>query len=421
VPRLLLFILLALISATAQAGESWPQFRGPDGQGHADSVGLPITWSETENIAWKTPIPGRGWSSPVIDAGRIWLTTALADGHSLRALCLDAATGSILHDVQVFTVAEPEKINVKNSYASPTPVIDGNRVWVHFGTYGTACLVSRSGQILWTNRELKVDHKEGPGSSPILVGNLLVVNCDGQDVQYVVAIDKRTGHIVWKTERTAPKNPDPDLRKAYATPLAIDVAGRQQIVSTGADRVSSYDAQTGSEIWYVDYTGFSNVPRPVFANGLVIVDSGYMKPQLLAIRPDGHGDVTRSHVAWQAKAQVPANPSPVVVGPNLFMVSDQGVLSCLDVPTGREHFKSRLGGNYSASPIAAEGRVYFWSEEGETIVIKAQDKLNEIARNRLPGRIMATPAVADRAIFLRTDTHLYRIEQGTAAATAAAR
>ena len=254
--------LVVSAAVRARADDSWPQFRGPDGQGHSDATGLPIAWSESENIAWKTPLPGRGWSSPVIEDGRIWLTTALEDGHKLHAVCVDAASGKVLLDVPVFTVDEPEKINAKNSYASPTPVMDGNRVIVHFGTYGTACLVAHSGQILWTNRELKVDHKEGPGSSPILVGNLVVVNCDGQDVQYVAALDKRSGKIVWKTDRSVAKNPDPDLRKAYSTPLAITAAGREQIISVGAHRASSYDARNGSELWYVDFTGFSNVPRP---------------------------------------------------------------------------------------------------------------------------------------------------------------
>ncbi|HEY1599118.1 MAG TPA: PQQ-binding-like beta-propeller repeat protein [Pirellulales bacterium] len=418
--RHLLFLMLLFMPAPSWAGESWPQFRGPDGQGHADAVGLPVTWSDDENVTWKTAIAGRGWSSPVVDGDRIWLTTALDDGRSLHALCIDRASGRIVHDEHVFNIDEPAKINAKNSYASPTPVIEGDRVWVHFGTYGTACLDSRSGKILWTNNELKLDHKEGPGSSPILVGNLLVVNCDGMDVQYVVALDKRTGSIVWKAERSGRKNADPDLRKAYSTPLAIDVAGRKQIVSVGADRASAYDAATGAELWYVDFEGFSNVPRPLFAGGLVILDTGYMKPQLWAIRPDGAGDVTESHIVWRVKNQVPANPSPVVVDQNLYMVSDQGVLTCLEVQTGKERFKSRLGGNFSASPISAAGNVYFFSEEGETTVTEASAELKEVARNRLPGRIMASPAVAGRAIYLRTDTHLYRIEQSAADVSGAA-
>ena len=236
------------------------------------------------------PIPGRGWSSPVIIENRIWLTTALDDGHSMRAMCLDRATGGVIHDVQVFTVDDPQAINAKNSYASPTPVIEGDRLWVHYGSYGTACLDSRSGKILWTNQELKVDHKEGPGSSPIIVGDLFVVHCDGIDFQYIVTvIDKRSGQIVWKTDRTGAKHPAPDQRKSYSTPLVIDVAGKKQIVSIGTDRVYGYDVATGIELWFIEFEGFSNVPRPLFADGLVIFDTGYMKPQLWAIKPDRTG------------------------------------------------------------------------------------------------------------------------------------
>jgi len=403
------------------AGETWPQFRGPGGQGHADATGLVTTWSEAENVTWKTPLPGQGWSNPVILEDRIWLTTALDDGHALHALMVDRASGRLVLDIPVFSVEEPAKINAKNSYASPTSLIEGDRLWIHFGTYGTACLDNRSGKILWTNRELKLDHKEGAGSSPILAGDLLVVNCDGTDVQYIVALAKNTGQIVWKTPRSAPTHPVPDQRKAYSTPLLIKVDGRQQIVSTAAGRVSAYDPRTGIELWYVNYEGFSNVPRPVFANGLVIISTGYMKPQLLAIRPDGAGDVTETHVAWRVKNQVPANPSPVVVGKNVYLVSDQGVVTCLDLTTGNERHKSRVGGNFSASPLAADGHLYFCSEAGETIVFaaEAEDRLHEIARNKLDGRIMASLAVAGRALFLRTDAALYRIETSTPDAAAA--
>jgi outer membrane protein assembly factor BamB len=407
----LVLLILAFVPPVCRAGDSWPQFRGPDGQGHADATALPITWSETNNIAWKTSIVGRGWSSPVIEGEMIWLTTALDGGRSLYAVCIDRGTGAILREIKVFDVDRPEKINAKNSYASPTPVIEAGRVWVHFGTYGTACLDISTGRILWRNQSLRLDHKEGPGSSPILVGNLLVVNCDGMDVQYVAALDKNTGEVVWKANRTGHKDPDPDLRKAYSTPLAIEVDRQRQIVSVGANRASAYDAASGDELWFVDFLGFSNVPRPIFADGLVILDTGYMKPELFAVRPDGYGDVTKTHAAWHVTAQVPANPSPVAVGQELFMVSDQGVLSCLDVSSGKERFKSRLGGNYTASPIAAGRRIYFCSEEGETAVIESGPKFRELARNKLKGRIMASPAVAGDAMFLRTDTHLYRIEQ----------
>jgi len=398
------------------AGDDWPQFRGPDGQGHSSARGLPLTWDETQNVAWKTPIAGRGWSSPVVRGDQIWLTTALDDGKSLRAVCFATQTGKLMHDVEVFQPQQPGLVNAKNSHASPTPVIEKDRLWVHFGTLGTACLDTTNGAVLWRNDELRLDHQEGAGSSPVVCGDLLIVNCDGIDVQYIAALDKRTGLVAWKTGRTGATNPKPDYRKAYSTPLAIDVAGRRQIISVGAERAYAYDPLDGSELWWVDIPGFSNVPRPIFAHGVVYIATGYMKPQLWAIRPDGHGDVGASHVAWRAANQAPANPSPVLVDDLLFMVSDQGVATCLDARSGKELGKTRLGGNYSASPVAADGRIYFFSEEGEGIVVTADKDLKILARNRLEGRILASPAVVNRGLLVRTETHLYRIEGKSAAA-----
>lgn len=407
-------VVFVVAAATAcKAEDSWPQFRGPDGQGHT-TADLPITFSDTENVVWKTPIAGRGWSSPVVDGARIWLTTAVDGGHSMHAVCIDRASGKILRDVELFQIAELKKINEKNSYASPTPVIEGKRVWFHFGTYGTACLDATTGKVVWKHQDLQLDHQEGPGSSPVIFGDLLLIHCDGIDVQYLAALDKNTGKMAWKAERSAPKNPAPDQRKAYCTPLVIDVAGRKQIISVGAERVYAYDPDGGAEIWHADFSGFSNVPRPLFANGLLVICTGYMKPQIWAIRPDGKGDITQSHVVWKAPNQVPANPSPVIVGDEVYMVNDQGVFSCLDLQTGRELYKSRLGGSYSASLLAAPGRVYAFSEKGDVFVLQAGKTFQELAHNAMPDRIMASPAVAGQALLLRTETHLYRIERPAA-------
>lgn len=405
-------MMIAASSAHA-ADDSWPQFRGPDGQGHT-TADLPITFSDTENVVWKTPIDGRGWSSPVVEGSRIWLTTAIDDGHSLHALCIDRANGKILHDIELFQIAEPKKINEKNSYASPTPVIEANRVWFHFGTYGTACLDATTGKVLWKHQELKLDHQEGPGSSPVILGDLLLINCDGIDVQYFAALDKSTGKIAWKVDRSAPKNPSPDQRKAFCTPLVIEVNGRKQIISVGAECVYAYDPEGGAEIWRVGFPGFSNVPRPLFADGLLVVCTGYMKPQIWAIRPDGKGDVTDTRVVWKVTNQVPANPSPVIVGQEIYMVSDAGVVSCLDLHTGRENFKSRLGATYSASLLAAPGRVYIFSEKGDVFILQTGKTFQQLAHNTMPDRIMASPAVAGQSLFLRTETHLYRIERPAA-------
>lgn len=407
-------VLLVCVTMTS-GGDRWPQFRGPTGQGHADDVGLPLVWGEGTNIAWKTRLEGRGWSSPVIADGRIWMTTADEQGHSLRAVCVDQQTGSLLHNVEVFRLAQPESINPKNSYASPTAVLDDEgRVYVYFGTWGAACLQADSGAVVWRNRELRLEHKEGPGSSPILWGELLIFHCDGLDVQFVAALDRRSGRLVWKRDRLGAKDPNPDFRKAYSTPLVIEAAGREEMISVGADHTTAYDPATGEELWVVDYKGFSNVARPVHANGLVYISTSFARPALWAVRPGGRGNVTATHVAWKTDRQVSASASPLVVGERLYMVSNRGVATCRDAQTGREVWVERLGGNYSASPVYADGRIHFFSEEGKTTVIAAADRFEPLAENQLEGVIMASPAVARRALFLRTDTHLYRIEDGAA-------
>ena len=276
------------------------------------------------------------------------------------------------------------------------------------------------GAPIWTNTELKLDHMEGPGSSPIVWQNLLIVHCDGRDVQYIVALDKETGKIVWRTDRTGDKSARDDENKAFATPLVIEVGGKPLLISPAARRVFAYDPATGQERWVVQYApGFSNVPRPIFGHGLVFVCTGYYKPELWAIRPDGAGDVTGSHVAWKAAQNAPANPSPLLVGDEIYMMSDAGVVTCLDAKTGSQHWRKRVGDNHSASPLLADGKIYFWSEGGETAVITPGTSYQELARNRLDGGFMATPAAVGSALFVRTRTHLYRIEAPQAAASAA--
>ena len=415
----LLCLAWLLLPAAAWATDDWPQFRGSDGQGHAPTAHPPLTWSEQENVRWKTPIPGEGWSSPVVYAQQIWMTTATHGGRSLRAVCVDREAGRVLHDLEVFHIDDPEKINAKNSYASPSPVIESGRVYVHFGTNGTACLASATGSVLWKNTTLKLDHKEGPGSSPIVYGDLLIVNCDGMDVQYVVALDKRTGRMVWKAERSGKMHDNPDWRKAYCTPLVIGVDGRQQLISPGASQVVAYDPLTGSEQWKVRYDGFSNVARPLYGDGLLFVVTDFGRPQLWAIRPQGHGDLSDTAIVWRATRQISAAASPLLVGNRLYLVTNRGVASCLDAKTGKTNWTERLGGNFSASPTLAGGRIYMLSEEGLTYVLEPSSEYKLLATNRLDGRQMASPAFCGPAIFLRTDKHLYRLEQPEADRAAA--
>ncbi len=397
--------------AASPAASNWPEFRGPWGSGHAAGTGLPLTWSETANIAWKTAIHDRGWSSPVIWDQQVWVTTATEDGTRLFAISLDRDTGDVLHDVQVFAVAEPEHIATVNSYASPTSAVEPGRVYVHYGTYGTACLDTATGQILWTRRDLNCDHHEGPGSSPILFEDLLIVHVDGRDVQYVIALDKATGQTRWKTNRSVDYSQYSDnTRKAFCTPTVIDTGTRLELISPGAKAMMGYDPRTGEEFWKIGYGGWSLVPRPLYGHGLVYFVNDYERPELWAIRPGGKGDVTQSHVVWSVRQGAPAQPSPLLIGDHLYTITDLGVVSCLDAHTGAVVWRNRLGGNYAASPLYADGRIYCFSEEGTTTVLAPGPKYKVLAVNELEGQVKASPAVADNALFLRTRTHLYRID-----------
>lgn len=411
--RLLCALLLIVCPTPALAGDSWPQFRGPTGDGHADATGLPLTWSETQNVVWKTPIHGRGWSSPVVLDGQVWMTTATEDGLEMSAVCVDLESGEVLHDLLVFTNREiTQEMHSLNSFASPTPVVEKGRVWVHFGVYGTACLDTASGEVLWQRRDIHCDHFRGPGSSPILFGDLLILSMDGIDVQYVIALDKTTGRTVWKTDRSIDlERFNPDFRKAYSTPTVIEAAGRTQLISTGAQGSYAYDPATGKELWRVTVPGFSNVARPLFGGGLVLVNSGFGRAQLWAVRPDGQGDVTDTHVVWKATKGIPVKPTPVLVDGLIYMADDRGVASCLELATGESVWQERLGGQFSASPIYADGRIYFFSHDDAATVIRAGRTFQPLAANRLDAGCMASPAVVGRALIVRTKTHLYRIEE----------
>lgn len=406
--RCLQLALALLSSGVILSAEDWPEFRGPTGQGHSTERQVPLNWSESHNVLWKTPVPGTGWSSPVVAAGRVWVTTAVQEreGGSLRALAYDAATGREVVNTEVFRIPSVEPLNRKNTRASPTPILDGDRVYVHFGADGTAAL-STTGAIIWKARfEYRSQH--GDGGSPIVYGDLLIFSCDGDDTAYVVALDKRTGKVRWKTDRRRP------FAQAYSTPLVIRVGSRDELVSVGAYRAAAYDPRTGEEIWRVSYPvrfpeGFSNVMRPVYGSGLVFVSGGFNEPSFLAVRPDGVGDVTRSHVAWTLTRGAPFTPSPILVGDELYIVNDAGIASCLDARTGQRYWQQRLGGNYSASPVFADGRIYFTSEEGLSTVIAPGREYRQLATNRLDGDALASLAVSDASIFIRTGTHLYRI------------
>jgi len=402
--RVLLLATALLAAAVTVEAEDWPQFRGPTGQGVSTESELPVEWSESRNVRWKVEVPGAGWSSPVVAGDRVWLTTAVVDrnGTSLRALAFDTATGRRVVDAEVFHLPRRNLLNPKNSHASPTPIVDGDRVYVHFGADGTAALTS-SGEVVWRKR-FSYESQHGNGGSPTLYKDLLILSCDGSDIAFVVALDKQTGSEKWRTRRRAP------FDQAYSTPLVIRVGEQDQLVSAGAYRAVAYDPDSGREIWRVGYAdGFSNVPRPVFANGLVYIATGFQEPSLIAVRPDGTGDVTRTHVAWTLRRSAPHTPSPIAVGDELYVVNDMGIATCLDGRTGETLWRERLGGNYSASPVFADGRIYFLSEEGVATVLAPGKTFRKLATNQIDGATLASMAIADRSIFIRTDAALYRL------------
>ena len=399
------------------ANDDWPQFRGPTQQGHSDSTGVPLKWSETQGVVFKTPIPGEGWSSPVVMGDQVWMTTATGGGKSLRAVCVDRNHGKIVHDVEVFALSKLDPKNDFNSYASPTPVLEPGRVYVSFGNYGNACLDAKTGRPIWKSQELKLDHKEGPGSSPIIYRNLFILHCDGTDAQYVAALDKETGKLAWRTDRRTDYGGKPgDLRKAYDIPLIIPGAGGagDRMISVAAYRVFCYDPADGRETGSLAIPGFSVVPRPVYGDGVVYVCTGYMQSELWAVKIDANANLSDANVLWKTKQGVPFKPSIVLAGPRLYMVSDNGIARCLDAKTGDQVWQKRLEGKYTASPVCAEGRVYFSSEQGLTTVIATDPEAKQpkvLAENELEGRFMASPAIAGKSMFLRTDKNLYRIDR----------
>ncbi|MCA9044622.1 MAG: PQQ-binding-like beta-propeller repeat protein [Planctomycetaceae bacterium] len=405
--RSLIFCLSLSFSTIVCA--DWPEFRGPSADGISTAKNLAVEWSATSNITWKSDLPGLAWSSPVIANGKIYLTTAVKEEeeYSLRALRLDAKTGNVEWDNEIFRQPEKVQIHKKNSHASPSPIVEGDRLYVHYGPHGTACL-KLDGSVVW-KQTLEYEPQHGNGGSPALIGDVLVICCDGRDVQYVAGVDKATGNIRWKTDRET----EPAKGFSFCTPLILDVNGQPQAICPGSEAVFAYDPQTGKEIWHCNYPGgYSVTPRPIFGSGLVFVCTGYDKPKLLAIDPTGKGDVTETHLRWETDKAAPHAPSLIHADGLVYLVSDRGIASCLDARSGEEIWQHRIGGNFSASPLYAEGRVYFQDENGVTTVVQAGREYEEIARNELVDeRTYASYAVDGSAIFLRSENSLYRIEK----------
>ena len=412
--RFIILQLTLIAVGVAVAGEQWWQFRGPKGNGHTLSEELPLTWNEATNVVWKVPIHDRGWSSPVLWGDQVWVTTATRKGTALYALCVHKGTGKLLHDLKLFEVKDAMAITSANTYATPTPVIEEGRVYLHFGTYGTACLDTATGEVLWERRDLNCDHEKGagPASSPTLVGDYFVVHVDGRDNQYIIALHKKDGTTAWKTDRSLDYSEVPvHHRKAYGMPILIPRGeGGEQLVGVGGRGVFAYDPRTGKELWKMRHRGWSIAPRPVHGHGLVFALIDRDDPELWAIRPDGRGDVTETHIAWRETKRMPPRASPLLVGDLLFLVNRNGVATCLEAKTGKQVWQERLKGNYSASPIASKGRIYFFSEEGLATVIRPSREFKILATNALEGGpLMATPAVSGASLYIRTEKHLYRV------------
>jgi outer membrane protein assembly factor BamB len=409
------FLGFALLLVVRAHAEDWPEFRGPTGQGLYTGKPLPLNWGLDTNLIWRVAIPGRGWSSPVIVGSRVYLTTAVVtdevkDHVSLRAMCLDSETGKIIWDREVFKQngETAPMIHQKNSHASPTPIVRDKRLYVHFGHQGTACL-DLDGKIIWTNRELTYDPKHGNGGSPVLFDSKLIFSADGNDQQFIVALNAGTGKVVWKTDRGTDKSRI--YQFSFGTPLVIHAAGKDQVVSQGSGVINSFDAKTGKELWRVGDDGWSVIPRPVFGHGMVFACTGFVRGQLLAIKLDGNGDVTDTHVAWKFERAVPNTPSPLLVGDEIYMIGDGGVATCLDAKTGKAHWQERIAGTHSASPIHAGGRIYCLSEDGVGTVLQAGTTFKVLAKNELKERALASFAAADGSLFVRSAGHLYRIRE----------
>ncbi len=392
----------------------WPQFRGPDGQGHSKSKNVPLEWSDEKNVKWKMAVPGKGFSSPVIFNQQIWMTSAENEGKSLHAICLDKTSGKLIHNIKVITTDDAGPRHRLNGYASPTPVIDKEHVFVHFGPRGTACL-NKKGEVIWKNTDLNYNVIQGGASSPILYNDVLFLTCDGIDFQFLVALEKQTGKVKWKQDRAhleAAAQKRAIAKMSYSTPLIQSVEGITQLVCSGADHVASYNINDGKEIWWMPYNGFSIVGRPSYGNSLFYVVGSIRQDHfcIYAVQP-GKGQLKNNQIKWQYSKGVPHVSSPILVDTEVYFVHDGGVASCLNAITGELIWNERLGGNYDASPIRIQNRLYFLNREGKTTVLSTGKRFNKLATNQLKGTFKASPAVADGSLFLRSDTHLFRIEK----------
>lgn len=402
----------AITHSIQHSSAQWPCFRGGEAHGVLLNATLPSRWSETENVAWKTKIHGRAWSSPVVEGNEIWLTTATEDGLQMFVVCISLDSGRIVHDQLVFEnkTVQPD-FHVTNTYASPTPVIDGPFLYAHFGAYGTACIRRSDCSKVWERRDLPCNHYRGAGSSPIVYHNKLIFHMDGFDHQYAVALDCKTGQTVWKADRKVEYSTDNgDYYKAFSTPTVISVAGKDQLISPAAMACMALDPETGNEIWRVRYTEHSTTVRPVFDGKHLYMSTGFSKAQMLCINVEGaSGDITKSHVVWSQNKGIGSKPSPVLVHGRLFDITDDGVICRLDLKTGEQVWKHRLGGKFSASLVASKDHLVALDHDGKGFVFTVADEPQLVGENMLPDGCNASPAVLSDGLLVRTTSTLYRL------------
>lgn len=413
---IVLFSVFSGVFSSAFAAEDWPSFRGPNGDGVV-AQSLPVEWDSDKNIAWRTEIPGEGWSSPVAAGNRIYLTAAIPSGEgdedqknqefALSLIIINGTSGEIIKTVPIMqqTGERAARVHRKNSHASPTPVIEGDKIYVHFGYQGTACL-SLNGDILWKNRDLFFKPTHGNGGSPVLASGNLIFTCDGDKEPRIVALNASSGQLAWSTPRPV------SAKKTFSfcTPTVIEVDGQVQVIAPGSDCVLALDPMTGEIIWDVRYVGYSVVPKPSYHRGLVFISTSFDNSKMLAIRPTGKGEITETHVAWQIDRNVPKTPSMVAHDGLVYSISDDGIATCVEAETGELVYRNRIGGNYSASPLLADNKLYFTSENGVTTVVRAGEDFQEVAANVIEERTLASLGVLGDSILMRTGSALYRIQ-----------
>jgi len=397
---------------------NWTQFRGTNLDGISLDTEVPIVWSDTTNVLWKTQIRGKGWSSPVVYGDQVWVTTATVDGKEMSGVCVDFKSGKVLFDILLFKQDSVYAKHSINTYATPTPCIENGFVYLNFGSTGTACVNTVDGKITWKRDDFKVEHVQGTGSSPMLYKDLLILHYEGTDRQFIVALNKKTGETIWQTERPKEcyEKLEPIGKKAYVTPIVVNIMGRDLLISNGAAVCIAYDPLSGKEIWRVVQGEDSTIAMPITENGIVYFYTSFVTPvegekfvELLAVDPSGKGDITKTNVLWRFKGPILQLLTPLVKDGIIYTVDSRNNLIAIDAKTGESLYTKRLKNKYNSSPVYAAGRIYFTSVKGETLVLKEGRTLEILAQNQLPGELYATPAIANNSLIIRNESTLYRI------------